>query len=404
MAASRAVRTVRSANRGSVFRAVGWAALLASISVTGCGLATQGTGTGELSPGGAAGASGGGTSGTAGSAAEAGTGGVAGEGTGGTGGSGPPFPAGFEPIEVNVPDGYLCEIPDDYMDQGGDPVRVPCGVEADRFSDRDPQDLPSEFRLVTWNVQLGMNSSEVVMQLQTHPELLDADFILLQEVARHDRASEPDLLNQARQIAQALQMDYVFAVEWDRRLDGDGLGEIGSAVLSKYPLGNVTQIRHVPKRNGWGDKRHYGGIATLAVDAAIGMRRVRFYSAHLDNTFLLVDGRAVQAAEIRDDANLPDRAPLQIVAGDLATINCTHATGANCTQAPDAELAVRQFLDAGWSDGTKGYTGHTQVELLAQQRLDFIFYRHMVVRAGKAAVDARGSDHFPLYFDFAVDL
>lgn len=374
--------------------------------MSGCGLATQGTGTGELSPGGAAGASaGGGTGGTAGSSAEAGIGGVAGGGAGGAGGSEPPLPAGFERIEVNVPDSYLCEIPDDYIAQGGDPVHVSCGVEADRFSDRDPQDLPSEYRLVTWNVQLGMNSSGVVMQLQTHPELLDADFILLQEVARHDRASEPDLLNQTRQIAQALQMDYVFAVEWDRRIDGEGLGEIGSAILSKYPLGNLTQIRHTPQHDWWGEKKHYGGITTLGVDVALGSRRVRLYSAHLDVRWTQ-EGRALQGAEIRGDANLPNQSPLQIVAGDFDAVLCNHGGGVDCTQPPNAELVVRDFLDAGWSDGTKGYFGHTQIEIggVVKQRLDFIFYRHMVARPGKAAVDAPGSDHFPLYFDFAVDL
>lgn len=390
--------------RGRLSRTLGLAAVLAG--AMGCGLETRGTGTGtgtgtdELSPGGSAGTGGhGGIGGIGGAAGASGAGGVAG---GGEGGNGPSFPDGFEPVEVNVPDGFLCEIPGDYIALGGDPVRVPCAVEADRFSDRDLHDVPSEFRVVTWNVQFGINSSEILLQLKTHPKLSQADFILLQSVPRIDRASDPDLLNQTRQLAEALQMDYAFAVEWDRRLDSDGGGEVGSAVLSKYPLGNVTQIRHAPQHDWWGELHHYGGIMTLAVDAAVGLRRVRFYSSHLDVRWT-AEGRAMQAAEIRSEANLPGQSPFQVVAGNWNTVLC-NTSAADCTKAPSAEPAVRDFLAAGWSDGTLGYTGHSQIEGILPQRLDYIFYRHMLARPGSAALDSKGADHFPLYFDFALDL
>jgi endonuclease/exonuclease/phosphatase family metal-dependent hydrolase len=141
----------------------------------------------------------------------------------------------------------------------------------------------------------------------------------------------------------------------------------------------------------------YGGRITLAVDALVGGTRVRLHASHLC-TRGGAAGRAAQAAEARADADLAGRPSIAVLGGDLNTWTC-NPTLADCTHPPAAEQLVQDFLASGWSDGTAGFTGHTQLgEGILPQRLDWIFYRGHTGAPG-ARVDAAGSDHFPIWFD-----
>jgi endonuclease/exonuclease/phosphatase family metal-dependent hydrolase len=330
-----------------------------------------------------------GTSGAGGTA-----GGAGGETSAGASGSAGAEP--WEPVADFDPAGALCDVPPDYVDQGGDPVHVACALAAGRYSDRDPGEVPEWLRVVAYNVRFGAESAAVVATLATHPSLAGADFLLLSEVARRDLASVPPGLDQAREIATELSMDFVFAVEWDRREHAEQQGEHGLAVLSKYPLGNALLIRHTPLNDWWAEDRRYGGRATLRVDALVGGRRVRLWASHLD-TRGTPQGRAEQGTEIRGDAELAGAPAAQLVGGDLNTWTCNPAL-ADCTRPPAAEPVVAEFLAAGWSDGTEGFTGHTQLgQGFFPQRLDWIFYRGVGATPGGAAADAQGSDHFPVW-------
>jgi hypothetical protein len=172
----------------------------------------------------------------------AGPGGTVASGGAGAGG----MPSDFVPLPTHVVPGPLCEIPEGYVEGGGDPTYIDCAIESDSLSDRDPDDVPGPLRVVAYNVEFGNDHATVLEQLGSNPDLAGADFLLLSEVARESQTSNPPGLNQARAIAEALAFDYAFAVEWDRRNLPEELGEHGVAVLSKYPLGNATQIRHVP--------------------------------------------------------------------------------------------------------------------------------------------------------------
>ncbi len=313
-------------------------------------------------------------------------------------------PLDWDRVDVNVPDGLLCDIPADYLDLGGDPTYVPCDLEADRFSDVDPEAAPDQLRIVTWNIRFGIESANVLDALRTHAELSSADVLFLQEVPRHDLSSEPAGINEARDLAQALAMDYVFAVEWDRRLNEDQGGEHGVAILSKYPIGNVTQIRHVPLNDWYAEDSRYGGRMTLGADLLVGGRRYRVYASHLDTRPTLPDdsGRAEQGAEIRADADDPSHPTFQIVGGDLNTWTCNPLI-ADCTSAPAAEAVVENFLGDGWADGTAGFTGVTHLGIgFFPQRLDWLFYRGGDATPGTAVDDAGASDHFPVYFDIEL--
>lgn len=366
-------------------------------ALVGCGGALESAAPASTpeSPAAAAGDGGGGVAaGGAGNASDAGNDADAGPPPGVDAGS-PEPDAGTWEIADFVPVGPLCEVSD-----GGDPVRPSCRFAAGRFTDRAPGFVPQQLTYVTWNVKYGAESAKVLDTLKADATLANADFIALQEVPRDDLASKPARVDLARAAAQALKMNYVFAVEWDWRLHPDKTGEHGLAVLSKYPLGEAALLRHAPQHDWWSADRRYGGRATLAVTALVGGKRVRVYSSHLDTRGGQA-GRAAQGAEIRAHAQGPDQPALQLVGGDLNTWECNPALS-NCSAAPAAERVVQDFLGT-WSDGTPQYTGHTQLGVgLFPQRLDWVFQRGLSTISGGCFTSAPGSDHLPLFFRFAA--
>ncbi|MBI3185637.1 MAG: endonuclease/exonuclease/phosphatase family protein [Myxococcales bacterium] len=309
-------------------------------------------------------------------------------------------PADFAQVPVYAPQGPLCDIPPGWVPDGGlEAAYLDCRVGGDRFSDRDPAAAPSLLKVVAWNVQYGKDHAQVLSQLTTRAEIKDADVLLMSEVARQSLTSNPDNVDMARAIAQAMRMDYAFAVEWDLRNKPSELGEHGVVILSKYPIGNATQIRHTPAIDWWKDDQRYGGRITLGADLLIRGKRLRVYSSHLCTRGGQA-ARAKQAAEIRADAAAPGRPAHQVVGGDLNTFECNPAV-ADCTTAPAAEQLVEDFLAAGWLDGTAGFNGYTQLGLgIFPQRLDWIFYRGTTSVPGKS-VNTSGSDHLAIYSGIA---
>lgn len=309
---------------------------------------------------------------------------------------GPRWPDGFIPAPRNVPSGLLCDIPADYVAQGGDPVNPPCALEIDQLAPPPPAAAPQQLRVVTWNVHFGDHAAGVLLAFAQQPALRDADVIVLQEVPRLDGESDPARINLARELAQALQLNYAFGVEWDRHEVADG-GEHGLATLSRYPIGNASLIRHTKVWPGsyYDERQEYGGKATLALDLLVGDRRVRVYNAHFENRDATGAGRATQCGEVLADAALPGQPALQILGGDLNTFLCSPAL-VDCTQAPFAEAAIQNLLAAGWVDLLPGYDSWTMKGLdLVPMRLDWIFGQGLSPASHAVLQDVRPSDHVP---------
>jgi endonuclease/exonuclease/phosphatase family metal-dependent hydrolase len=312
------------------------------------------------------------------------------------------WPPGFTPTAVNVPAGHLCNIPSDYVAKGGDPVNPPCDVEADTLSDRDPATVPLSLKVVAWNVEYGKQADAIRKALLKEPDLVNADILLLQEVPRYDGESNPPKVNLAREIAVELKMNYVFAVEWDRRLKAAQAGEHGCVVLSKYRIGNVTQIRHTPLWNFYGEKQDFGGRMTLGVDIVVGAARYRVYSSHLCTRDYTGAGRAKQGAEIRKDAALPTQPVTKIVGGDLNTFLC-NPTIQTCYAPPWAEPVVKDFLADGWTDLLPKFGSWTELGIgVLPQRLDWVFGKGVTHVSHAVLQQVRPADHVPLVATFTV--
>jgi endonuclease/exonuclease/phosphatase family metal-dependent hydrolase len=304
--------------------------------------------------------------------------------------------APFAPLTPFDPDDFLCDI------SGPDPAFPACEIAYGGASDRDPAQVPARLTVVTWNVEFAANHAEVIQTLRETPELAAADFLLLQEVARVDGESDPQWVDQAADIADALGMYFAFATEWDRREVPALGGEHGEAVLSKYPLGNPALVRHLALNDWYAEDRVYGGRISLGVDALVGCELVRLYSSHLDTRGIGDAGRAAQGAETRDEADRAGHPPLEIVAGDLNTWLCNPLVS-DCGQPGPAEQVVEDYLAAGWADVAPDFDSWTQLgEGFFPQRLDWMFQRGLTDEGWIVLQAADGSDHAPLVWSFSL--
>src|SRR5262249_38112505 len=91
---------------------------------------------------------------------------------------------------------------------------------------------PSSIRVVDWNNDRGLQLSSIVDFLAS----ARADLLILQEVDLNARRTQR--LNIAREIAQKLQMNYVFGCEFQELTQGSRNPPAyhGQATLSPWPL------------------------------------------------------------------------------------------------------------------------------------------------------------------------
>jgi endonuclease/exonuclease/phosphatase family metal-dependent hydrolase len=240
-------------------------------------------------------------------------------------------------------------------------------------------------------------------------EIPTPDVLFLSEVDRGCRRT--DFRNIARDYAEALGYYYVYAtefVELPSVRDPNGpfdppLCEHGNAIVSRYPLGNVRQIRHAENRSWYTppgfpnpDEPRLGGRVALAADAKIGSQLVRLYGLHLESTLTTLDIRDAQAVEIAADAATVSH-PV-IVGGDLNAYTAivdfrTGSTGDGPTQA---------FLTRGFSDAHASLPIDDRITSFDVLPLiiDFIFVRGALpAQPGLCPRESCGelSDHLPVW-------
>ncbi len=117
------------------------------------------------------------------------------------------------------------------------------------LSERQPGD-GAHLRAVAWNVERGKRLAGVVRTLRDHPELQDADLILLNEVdigmGRSGNRNIP------REVARALGCDYVYCSQELVLCKGDAfeqdhaepnlLALHGSALLTRLPVTRISAV------------------------------------------------------------------------------------------------------------------------------------------------------------------
>jgi len=344
-----------------------------------------------------------------------GSNGGSGGGTGGSGGAGgrpePPAPE-FEEFawRTDTPDvrtERLCAeaaAPDDAPDT----TFIHCELEGATFAGAEPT-AKDELVVLAYNIERGFQVDAQLDMITSGVDFPVPDVLLLSEVDRG--CQRTDFRNIARDYAERLGYYYVYATEFVE-LPGDRgptgpydppICEHGNAIISRYPLGNVRQIRHAQNRSWYTppgtpnpDEPRLGGRIAIVADAKIGSNLVRFYEMHLESTLSALDIRDAQAEEIAADAEGVTH-PV-VVGGDFNTFfYVTDLENGTLT-----EPAVKSFVDRGYADAHQAlplenrYTSFDPFPMV----IDLIMAKGVdVVEAGRCppARCESLSDHLPVF-------
>ena len=352
----------------------------------------------------------GGTGGDGGNGGVGGSGGSA--GSGGQGGGGGSAEPAFEEFawQTGTPDvrtERLCAeaaAPDDAPDT----TFIDCDIEGATFSIEEPP-AKDDLVVLAYNILRGFEVDAQLDMITSGVDFPVPDVLLLSEVDRGCRRT--DFRNIARDYAERLGYYYVYVTEFvelpsDRGDTGPydpPLCEHGNALVSRYRLGNVRQIRHAENRSWYTppdapdpDEPRLGGRIAIAADAKIGSALVRFYVLHLESTLSAVDVRDAQAEEIAADSEAVTH-PV-IAGGDLNTFFYYDDIDKGMLREP----AVKSFVDRGYEDAHQGvplderYTSFDPFDMV----IDIILQRGVeVTRAGRCPPERCESlsDHSPVY-------
>jgi endonuclease/exonuclease/phosphatase family metal-dependent hydrolase len=242
-----------------------------------------------------------------------------------------------------------------------------------------PGDRKGVLRVMTYNVHgcRGMDgrlSTERIARVISRHE---PDVVALQELDLDCRRS--DRVDQARQIAQLLYMQYYFhpAIRFEQ-------GEYGDAILSRFPLEVVkTGLLGVPSG---GEPRGALWIRVLA-----GGARLHVINTHLG--ILPGEQRPQLAALLGPDwLGRLEAGERAILCGDF--------------NAPPWSPSYRRILSS-WTDVQLGLPGYrarnTWLSALPFQRIDHIFttpgLRVVSVAVPRTTLSRMASDHLPLMAD-----
>lgn len=285
--------------------------------------------------------------------------------------------------------------------------------------------------LASYNIHVGVPMGEEIGSYKSTVSDLDnlakaigetgASIVALQEVDCEYGLALParrrsSLLNQARYLAAAGQFDYVFGsaqddtgyptdnpeyVEWgssDRWTNNAGEhGEVGNAILSKFPI--IGKPENIPLPKDAGQERRVCIRAVLNLGDLITTKPVVVYATHLQHNSGAT--RYKQMKTIVDCIKAEAPGCLVFLLGDMNH----EVNGSGDPKDPDkssAENPIRLAMDSGLHDLTappdgKAAEAHfTFPADMPEIRIDFIFCNQPLKVVSKNIIRSLASDHLPV--------
>lgn len=190
-------------------------------------------------------------------------------------------------------------------------------VEIQKMDGAAPKSADRITALV-FNIQQGVHCSAMIDFLKDSPDIQPFDIILANEL--DDGCTRSGKQDISMEIAQALQMNYAFALEFIELRDHDAPKAYhGNALFSRHSI-KWAKVLHLPEEYNWYHDRQKRIGARCAVFALldVGGKPLGVVSVHLENR-TSGEGRLRQMIAIYEEANrLFGDAPV-LLGGDLNT-------------------------------------------------------------------------------------
>ena len=243
------------------------------------------------------------------------------------------------------------------------------------------QGAPDEIKVVSYNIRYraGEELEQLIKLLRTGPEIGGASIIGLQEVDRNRKRTGN--VNTARRLADALGLHYAWAAPPSAE---GGEEETGVAVLSPYPLRDVTRL--LLAHEGPGKRRR----VALGATVRIGDADVRAYSVHAE-TRMPLEKKIEHWRVVIEDLARHKGVAHTVVLGDFNTI-----------KGKDVRAARRLFSEAGFETPFPDDRS-TWKTLFIKLKLDWLWLRGMKTVSFGIDRDVGFSDHWPLWATVKLD-
>jgi endonuclease/exonuclease/phosphatase family metal-dependent hydrolase len=257
---------------------------------------------------------------------------------------------------------------------------------------------PSSLKIVNWNINRGLQLQKVIQFLAG----AKPDVVLLQECDLNARRTHH--LNIAREIAQQLQLNYVFGREFQELTQGSRRSPAyhGQSTLSRWPLSNSRILRFQKQSNFWRPhwfipeidpfQERIGGRLALISEVDLGGKKIVTYNLHLESRG--EDGlREYQIEEALQDARQYGADTPVLMAGDF---NMNVSVGI-----PAVSIREAKFHDAFVNQ----HLATTPGSFFEDGRvIDWVFLRGPV-RPSQPQVcrSISASDHYPLSVTLTFD-
>jgi len=256
---------------------------------------------------------------------------------------------------------------------------------------------PSSIRVVDWNIDRGLRLSGIIEFLAS----AKADLLILQEVDLNARRTHR--LNVAREIAQKLQMNYVFGCEFQELTQGSRTSPAyhGQATLSPWPLSNPRILRFQRQSDFWRPRwfipemqpfqERIGGRMALVSEINFAGQPLVTYNLHLesrgDHSL-----RCSQLQECLNDVHQYESAVPIVLAGDL-NLDISRTTAGS-------DISRAQFRNAFADQRVRTTPPRSLFD--RGSVIDWIFTRGSI-RAMQPQVhnSVSASDHYPLSLTLA---
>ena len=253
-----------------------------------------------------------------------------------------------------------------------------------------PREWPETLRLVSWNVNRGLQLNGIIEFLQSS----SADLILLQETDVNARRTRHR--NIPREIARALRMNYIFGREFEELAQGteDSPAYHGQTTLSRLPLSHPCILRFRDQSTFWRPRwfipplqsfqRRQGGRMALICEITIQGQTLVLYNVHLEsrgNDELRIGQLSEMLTEIRKN---PAETPI-LVAGDF---------NFDLSRGPATTLIAGMRIDNRFAsfEGRRTVPNHAK-----PAAIDWILTRGALSASDPEIHESvTASDHFPL--------